>query len=118
MVLKPEATGWDKYCRRINSVLELDGRYLAFYDGSASEAENYEERTGIAVSTDLKSWTVRTPDAPCWTSPYGSNSLRYIDAVKIGNEVKLFYEFARPDGAHDLRMISVEQARLVQAAAI
>lgn len=103
VIFAPENPGWDQYCRRINSVWH-GGRYVAFYDGSASEAENYEERTGVAVSSDLKSWQTLTPREPLFTSPHASHSLRYVDVLLVDMDVCLFYEFARPDGAHDLRM--------------
>ena len=54
IVLAPGATGWDRYCRRMNSVVPLAAtattgpRYLAFYDGSASHLENYEEKCALA----------------------------------------------------------------------
>ncbi len=105
VVFAPENSGWDRYCRRINSVVSHNGKHFAFYDGSASEAENYEERTGLAVSSDLKSWHSLTPQNPSLTSPHTSHSLRYMDAVMDGQELCLFYEFARPDGAHDLRLV-------------
>ena len=38
---------WDKYCRRINSVLPLNGKYYAFYD-------------------DAKAITKTTRNAPAW----------------------------------------------------
>src|ERR1019366_8665697 len=53
VVFRPEAKGWDRYCRRINSMVEINGEFLAFYDGSASHEENYEEKTGIAISPNL-----------------------------------------------------------------
>jgi hypothetical protein len=96
---------WDDYCRRINSIVPFNGKYIAFYDGRASHLENYEEKTGLAVSSDLKSWNTLTPDAPRFTSLHASGSLRYMDAQVVGDEVFLFYEFARPDGAHDLRLV-------------
>ena len=104
VIFAPEKTGWDRYCRRINSVITHGGQYFAPYDGSASEAENYEERTGLAVSSDLKSWRTLTPENPSLTSPHTSRSLRYMDTLVIDQDVCLFYEFARPDGAHDLRL--------------
>jgi hypothetical protein len=107
VVFAPDKMGWDKYCRRINSVVPFEGRYFAFYDGSASEAENYEEKTGLAVSSDLRSWQSLTANGPLWTSPGASKSLRYVDAQVIEGKVCLFYEFARADGAHDLRMMQV-----------
>jgi hypothetical protein len=115
IVLRPDATGWDCYCRRINSVVPMEGKFLAYYDGSASHAENYEEKTGLAVSTDLTSWTSTTEAAPAYVSPNGSRSLRYIDAQPDGDKIRMFYEFARPDGAHDLRVLTVEAEGLGRA---
>jgi len=103
VIFTPGASGWDSYCRRINSALPWKGRYIGFYDGSASAAENYEEKTGLAVSSDLRSWQSVTPAAPQFTSPHASGSLRYVDAQHVGEKLYLFYEFARADGAHDLR---------------
>ncbi|HSU53211.1 MAG TPA: hypothetical protein VLT36_04045 [Candidatus Dormibacteraeota bacterium] len=112
VIFATSGTGWDSYCRRINSVVPLGGQFLAFYDGSASHRENYEEKTGLAVSSDLRNWKSLTPDAPFLTSPHSSTSLRYLDAQLIGNSAHLFYEFARPDAAHDLRLITTDLASL------
>lgn len=112
VVMAPGDSGWDKYCRRINSVMPLSGKYLAFYDGSASHLENYEEKTGLAVSVDLRHWQVLTPAGPKFTSPHTSTSLRYIDAKFANGKWHLFHEFARPDGAHDMRMITCSAADL------
>jgi hypothetical protein len=107
VVFAPDSSGWDRYCRRINSVIPKDGRFYAFYDGSASVAENYEERTGWAVSPDLRQWQSLTPDAPVLISPHASGSLRYVDVQVSSDKFGLFYEFARPDGAHDLRLVTI-----------
>jgi len=104
VVFQPEDAGWDGYCRRVNSVVFRDGRYVGFYDGSASEKENYEEKTGIAESRDLLIWRSLTPKAPVCTSPNASGSLRYMDAQSVGGRLLLYYEFARADGSHDLRV--------------
>jgi hypothetical protein len=105
IVLQPEGdTAWDKYCRRINSVLPLDGRYYAFYDGSAGHHENYEEKTGLAVSDDLRNWKVLSPDCPVVLSPHASSSLRYIDAQRVGDEIIFIHELTRADGAHEMRL--------------
>jgi hypothetical protein len=106
-VFAPGSIGWDQYCRRINSVVRWKGKFYGFYDGSASPAENYEEKTGWAVSPDLRRWQSLTPEAPLITSPHRSGSLRYVDAQVLGEEAVLFYEFARADGAHDLRLAAV-----------
>jgi hypothetical protein len=139
VVLKPDATGWDKYCRRINSVIPVGddvrsltsnaeggtrsaessqrlltssptsgNRWLAFYDGSASEAENYEERCALASSANLRDWRSVSPDGPFVTSPFASASARYFDAKFAHGRWHLFYEFARKDGAHDMRLLVLE----------
>jgi hypothetical protein len=115
IIFAPEVSGWDSYCRRINSVVPYRGKFFAFYDGSASHAENYEERTGLAVSSDLRSWNSLTPRGPMFTSPHASRSLRYVDAQLMGQEACLFYEFARPDGAHDLRRIKTNLSSFLPA---
>ncbi len=109
IIFEPDETGWDSYCRRINSIISHNGKYFAFYDGSASHLENYEEKTGVAVSDDLKTWDTLTPTMPAYVSPHASTSLRYIDAQIIGQQIYIFYEFARADGAHDLRLVTVEE---------
>ena len=111
-IFAPEASGWDRYCRRINSVIAREEKFLAFYDGSASEAENYEERSGIALSSDLRQWKSLTPQGPRFTSPHATGSLRYVDAQLHSGQTLLFYEFARPDGAHDLRLATVKAESL------
>ncbi|MEP9381276.1 hypothetical protein [Nocardioides sp. KR10-350] len=96
-------SGWDRYQARLNTVLPLGGAYLSMYDGSGDVTENYEERTGLAISHDLRQWHSLTPDRPWITSPYATGSLRYFDAVPQDGETWLYFEFARPDGSHDLR---------------
>lgn len=121
VIFKPGAQGWDAYCRRINSVVPYHEKFIAFYDGSASHSENYEEKTGLAVSSDLRRWECRTPSAPILVSPHGSGSLRYIDAQSTPNYgaspggLALFYEFARPDAAHDLRLATLGADSLFKA---
>lgn len=112
VVFKPDATGWDKYCRRINSVARVGDRWLAFYDGSASEAENYEEKCALAVSDDLRGWRSVSPNGPFVTSPFASGSARYFDAKFANGQWHLFYEFARKDGAHDMRVIVCDAGAL------
>lgn len=94
---------WDAYAARIGTVLAADQKYLGFYDGSRHVGENYEERTGLAVSEDLVAWSRLTPEAPALVSPHASGSLRYVDAVRVGDDLLYYYEYARRDGSHELR---------------
>ena len=66
--------------------------------------ENYEEKTGLAVSDDLKNWEVLSPDGPAVLSPHASSSLRYIDAQRLGDEIIFIYELTRANGAHEMRV--------------
>jgi hypothetical protein len=101
-------TGWDRYQARLNSIAPLaGGAWVGFYDGSAGAHENYEERCGLAISHDLRSWHRLTASAPWMVSPHGTGSLRYLDAVPVGDELWLYFEYARADGAHELRMIKI-----------
>lgn len=104
VVFSPPASGWDRYCRRINSFLPWQGKFYGFFDGSSSHTQNYEEKTGLAESSNLRSWQSLSSEAPLVVSPHASGSLRYVDAQWFGGTAYLFYEFARPDGAHDLRL--------------
>lgn len=98
-------TGWDRYQARLNSMTPLPGgAWIGFYDGSAGADENYEERCGLAISHDLRRWHRLSAGAPWMASPHGTGSLRYLDAVPVGDELWLYYECARADGAHDLRL--------------
>ena len=115
VVFAPSAPGWDAYCRRINSIVRYEGKYIAFYDGSASHLENYEEKTGLAVSSDVRSWETLTAPGPVLTSPHATGSLRYLDAVTTEEGIWAFFECARADGAHDLRVARMDVDQLHMA---
>lgn len=100
-------SAWDAYAGRISSIVYKAPVFIAFYDGSRSANENYEEKTGIAISFDLRHWERVSLTKPALVSPYGTGSLRYMDAVPVGDELWCYYEFCRPDGSHELRMNKV-----------
>jgi len=101
---------WDAYCQRIGAITALEtGGYLAFYDGSASVSENYEEKTGMAITFDLKTYYSLSPDGPSLVSPDSTGSLRYVDVLAVGHELFYYYEIALPDGSHELRVSVVER---------
>ena len=93
---------WDSRGARVTSVISLGERLVAYYDGRASFAENWEERTGVAVGY--------SPDAlaalggePAARSPWGSGALRYLSVVALPHGARRFYyELSRVDGSHDL----------------
>lgn len=95
--------GWDRYQARLSCVVPIGPGYLGFYDGSAEVGENYEERCGVAASGDLWHWERLTTREPWIVGPHGTGSVRYLDALILDGEWWIYYEMARPDGAHDLR---------------
>jgi len=106
-IFSPAGAGWDAYCRRLGSALWTPPVFTCFYDGSRSVRENYEERTGMAYTFDLRHYTCVTPEAPILTSPHASGSLRYIEALRVGDQFRFYYEYVRPDGSHELRLSTV-----------
>ncbi|MCZ6792972.1 MAG: hypothetical protein O7J95_05090 [Planctomycetota bacterium] len=101
------AGSWDGYQSRLGTVIRRGDRWYGLYDGSASHRENYEEKCGVARSSDLRSWEKLTDESPLLTSPEGNGSLRYVDALTVGEEILYYYEMAREDGSHELRCARV-----------
>jgi hypothetical protein len=94
---------WDSRGTRISTVWQDGDTITAFYDGRASAAENYEERTGVATGTGPTS-LVAFGASPAAESPYAGRGLRYLDVLALpGGGRRLYYEMTRPDGAHELR---------------
>jgi hypothetical protein len=76
-----------------------------YYDGRASAAENYEERTGVAVGADPAALIAASPPGagPTAASPYWTGALRYLDLVDLPDgRTRLYYEMAQRDGSHAL----------------
>jgi hypothetical protein len=107
---------WDSRGTRVSAV-RFDGSLVtAYYDGRASAAENFEERTGVATGTDPAALTA-LGGGPVAASPYPGGGLRYLTIVELGAGLRaaaagssarkparyrLYYEMARPDGSHAL----------------
>jgi hypothetical protein len=98
--LEPGA-GWDRRGVRVTSVVPSgSGRWWATYDGRASAAENWSERTGFAAGSDRDLRAVAGP----YPSETGS-AFRYVSVVLTPDGARAYYESTRPDGAHDLRTV-------------
>ena len=94
---------WDSRGTRVSAVWQDGDSVVAFYDGRATAAENYEERTGIAVGAEPVSLAALGTH-PAAESPYAGRGLRYLDILDLPDgRHRLYYEMARPDGAHELR---------------
>lgn len=93
---------WDSRGARLTAVHFGSDMIYAFYDGRAAAAENYEERTGLAIGRTPESFTI-LGDEPLALSEDGKG-LRYMDIVELPNGgARIYFEYTRPDGAHDLR---------------
>ena len=103
-IFAPRERGWDSYCSRISSLVRVGQQWLAFYDGSADVSQNYEEQCGLALSADLRNFVRLSVNGPVVQSRGGSRSVRYVDVVPVGEKLYFYYECARADGAHDLRL--------------
>jgi hypothetical protein len=98
---------WDARGVRFAAVV-LDGtNSWALYDGRATAEENWEERTGLAVS-DGNGRFVATENGPLLQSPHPPHGLRYSEGVVLPDGgARWFYEATRSDGAHELRTVLV-----------
>ena len=102
VALGPTADSWDQRGARITSAWESDGKWIASYDGRASAAENWFERTGFAVGAGPDEFI---PIA----GPFDRDgrTLRYVTIARTDDGLRLYFETARDDGANDLRTVLV-----------
>jgi len=102
VVLSP-GDGWDRFQARITSLLYVPPAWFVFYDGAPGRADGYDEFTGLAVTWDFEVFRRLSVDGPWVLSPHASRSIRYLEALQVGDEVHFYYEYARPDRSHELR---------------
>ena len=96
---------WGRFRARINSVVYLPPVYIGFFDGGTTTYDTYEEWCGLAISHDLEHWTRVSTNGPWVRSPHGC--IRYVDALIVDDAIYYYYEYARQDGSHELRMNKV-----------
>lgn len=103
--LGPTDGSWDARGARITSVLEADGSWSAFYDGRASAAENWFERTGLAAGDGPGRLTAIAGPTPA------GQTLRYVSIAGTPDGHRLYWEASRADGANELRTAYVPRPR-------
>ena len=95
-VMVPESGTWYSRGTRITAVV---GEY-AYFDGRASAAQNFEERTGIAKWNGSRFIAIAGPTS----SPFGGGALRYVSAITLPDgQRRLYYESATKYDSHELR---------------
>lgn len=101
VVLSPSEDGWDRRGARVSAVVDLGEGPVAFFDGRSDYAENWEERTGVAlVGADGR--LDRADPQLELGSGVGTNALRYLDAVVNDDGIRYYYEASSTDGSHAL----------------
>ena len=103
-VLAPRSGTWDARGARVTAVVSSDP-LAVLYDGRATAEENWFERTGVAFGDqdDGSGETLSAAEGDPTGSPHSDGALRYVSAVPLPDGgTRLYYELARPDGAHDL----------------
>jgi hypothetical protein len=99
--LQPTPGRWDQRGTRVTSILERGDSVVAFYDGRADAAENWEERTGVAVGQPGLLGVVG--EAPFAQAAGRYPALRYATVVNDGDRSAVYYEVGCEDGSHELR---------------
>lgn len=90
---------------RINSIIPLPPLYVGLTDMGETYYDNYEEACGIAISHNLRDWHRVTTDEPWVKSPYGN--IRYVDALRLDDDIYYYYEYTREDKSHEIRVSKV-----------
>lgn len=118
--LSPRAGTWDSRGARLTAVLSGPRGLadLAFYDGRASAAQNWYERTGLAIGDGHGGFSA-IGEMPLAQSPYGEHTLRYMSAVELPEGgVRVYFEAAAESGGNDLRTQLLDVDRLRSLAVV
>jgi len=103
----PCGDSWDRYLARISTLVYTPPMFTAIYDGRPNSGANYADSPSLAITSDLRTFYKVNHGRGLLRSPYGRGTLRYVEALRIGETLHYFYEMARPDFAHELRTIAV-----------
>jgi hypothetical protein len=99
--LAPTPGRWDQRGTRVTAIIERGDDVIALYDGRATAAENWEERTGVAAGRPDHLEVVGDEPVAQSAGPYPA--LRYATVVDDGDRTAVYYEVGCEDGTHELR---------------
>lgn len=112
---------WDGWTARATGVLYANPSWYLFYDGAADASQCCEEQMGVAVGFAPNAFTRLTPAAPLAPgAPRGAlrydnartvpstSGVRYLTPIVAKNRILYYYEWTRPDGAHELRVVDYD----------
>ena len=105
-VFGPASKGWDRATARLSTAFRSGNEWIGLYDGASDISENYEERCGMARSTDLRTWE-RIGSGPAIGAAGGPGTVRYVESVVFRDRILFFFERTRLDGAHELCTSSI-----------
>jgi len=100
-------TSWDRYMARLSAIVYTPPFFTAIYDGRPNSGASYNDNPSFAISSDLRTFRKVDHGRGLLRSPYGRGTLRYMEALRVGNNIHYFYEMDRADLAHELRTIVV-----------
>jgi len=95
--LLPTPGTWDQRGARITAVLPTANGWLASYDGRASAAENWYERTGLARGSGPEAFVAERGPLT-----RGGRTLRYASALTDEDGLRLYFEADLADGSNAL----------------
>lgn len=103
-----ENDGWHDFYMRPACVLPMTVGYVFVYEGSHVTWRDpvYNIATGLAYTPDLETYYDLTPDEPLLksTTPGDYHTWRYSYWMRVGDEVYVYFEAARPNNTNELRM--------------
>jgi predicted GH43/DUF377 family glycosyl hydrolase len=117
--LRPQDGGdWERGGLYKPCLLEHDGTFYLFYNAKTAAARGWREQTGLAVSTDLRTWT-RNPGNPVIPNgPAGSADEIFASdpcVLRFGRQWALFYYSLDAKGvARDVLALSTDLRQAVK----
>ncbi len=100
--------GWHNFYTRPACVVSLAVGYLLVYEGSNLNWRDpvYNIATGLAYTPDLVAFHDLTPDEPLLksTTPGDCFTWRYSHWLRVGDEIRVYYEAARPNNGNEIRL--------------